>query len=70
MCAKINRRGTHIMSFAEILEEIYPGKSLDDILINHSGSVSLACTKPEYLDELGAMIQGLRERGLMSSFLA
>jgi len=56
------------MSFAKILEELYPGQSIDDILINQSGSVSLACTKPEYLDELGCMLQALREKGFLPTF--
>jgi len=56
------------MSFAKILEELYPGQSIDDILINQSGGVSLACTKPEYLDELGAMLQALREKGFLPTF--
>ena len=57
------------MSFTQKLEGMFPGKSIDDILINHSAEVSRACVSADYLDELGHMIQGLREKGLMAPIL-
>ena len=57
------------MSFTQKLEGMFPGTSIDDILINHSEEVSRACVNADFLDELGYMIQGLRERGLINPFL-